>query len=141
MILELGDRSIFDPRRIQRCFFMHITGRPVIDLYINVHTVRGLTLMDEKKRIIDAELDHRLNLSNREKLSLDGVRGVGSFDDQEVVVETCAGGLVVRGRDLHITQLNLDQGQLALEGYIRTLEYLDDGLGKKGRGMFGKLLR
>jgi sporulation protein YabP len=98
-------------------------------------------MMDEKKKSFEPEMEHRLSMDNRESISLDGVRNVESFDDQEIILQTSAGGLVIKGRELHITQLNLDQGKLAVEGYVKMLEYMDDGLGKKGRGVFGRLLK
>ena len=98
-------------------------------------------MTEDKKKVPELEMAHHLSMDNREKLSLDGVRAVGSFDDQEIVLETSAGGLIIRGRDLNITQLNLDQGKLTVQGFVKTLDYLDDGFGKKGRGLLGRLLK
>jgi len=98
-------------------------------------------MAEDRKKTPEPEANHHLNMDNREKLSLDGVKAVGSFDDQEIVIETSAGGLIIRGRDLNITQLNLDLGKLSVQGFIKTLDYVDDGLGKRSRGLFGRLLK
>ncbi len=59
----------------------------------------------------------------------------------EVVVETDAGVLFVRGEDLHIKELNLETGVLQLTGHVHALEYAGDGLAKKSKGLFGKLFK
>ena len=60
-----------------------------------------------------------------------GVANVESFDDQEILVETEAGMLQVTGKELHIKQLDLDGGTLAVEGLIVGLEYTGDVHRKK----------
>lgn len=84
---------------------------------------------------------HQLILAEREKLTLDGVLHVESFDDGEIVLETELGGLVVQGEDLHIKELNLEKGNLLVQGYIQSVEYLGDSLGKKSRGFLARLFR
>lgn len=95
--------------------------------------------MEEKK--IPARKKHQLSLKGRENLSVDGVTNVESFDDQEVILETDTGMLIVRGDELHIKELNLESGSLVVDGVIRSLEYAGDAPGKKGKGFMGKLFR
>jgi sporulation protein YabP len=85
--------------------------------------------------------EHSLSLRRREELSLDGVQNVESFDDAEIVVETVAGGLVIKGEDLHITQLNLDGGNMAVRGFVESLQYTGDSFGKKSRGVLGRIFK
>lgn len=84
---------------------------------------------------------HNVSLRNRESLSLEGVTNVDSFDDEQVVVETDSGVLIVRGEQLHIKELNLEGGTLQLTGLVHALEYAGDSLAQKGRGLLGKLFR
>lgn len=85
--------------------------------------------------------DHQLTLRRREDLTLDGVLNVESFDEGEIVVETVAGGLVVKGEDLHITQLNLDGGAMVVHGFIDLLQYTGETPGRKGRSMLSRLFK
>lgn len=85
--------------------------------------------------------EHQLSLKKREELRLTGVHNVESFDDQEIVLETNSGGLIIRGEDLHISQLNLEAGNLAVHGFVEVLQYTGDSLSKKGRGLFGKMFK
>ncbi|MDI6871899.1 MAG: sporulation protein YabP [Bacillota bacterium] len=85
--------------------------------------------------------DHQLTLKRREDLLLDGVLNVESFDEGEIVVETVAGGLIVKGDDLHITQLNLDGGSMVVHGFIDSLQYTGEMPGRKGRTMLSRLFK
>lgn len=50
------------------------------------------------------------------------------------------GIMVIKGHDLHIKQLNLNEGNVEIEGYVDSIEYMEDNL-KKGRGLFARLLK
>ena len=77
---------------------------------------------------------HSLELKRRERLTLDGVEEVISFDEGAVVLRTSLGRLTVEGDGLHVTKLLLDCGEVAVEGRVRALIY-DDGK-EAGRGLF-----
>lgn len=94
--------------------------------------------MDEKR--INS-VRHQLILAERERLTLDGVTHVESFDDREIVLDTELGGLIIQGEELHIKELNLEKGNLLVRGYIQSVEYLGDSLGKRGKGFLAKLFR
>ena len=70
-----------------------------------------------------------------------GVEEVERFDEEEIVMATTAGTLVVGGEQLHIGKLNLDGGELHVDGSIHTLLYEDktSGGGQGGflRRLFG----
>lgn len=68
---------------------------------------------------------HAIHIDNRELMSVTGVKDVESFNEQEVRLITEAGDLHIEGVQLHITKLNLDDGQVMIEGEIIALEYSD----------------
>ena len=88
---------------------------------------------DEKKKA-------NLQLTNRERLELDGVEDVLSFDEMSVYLVTKSGNLLVEGNDLHITTLNVESGDLVIEGYVRSIAYNDKETNKKG-SFFSRVLR
>ena len=76
------------------------------------------------------------------KVTITGVIDVDSFDEAGVVLVTDYGYITLHGQDLHINKLNLEEGQLIVEGEIIALQYSDsDGIGGKGSGLFGRLFR
>ena len=66
---------------------------------------------------------HQLVLDDRTRLSLSGVSDVDSFDESIVIAHTPLGDLTVKGSGLHISRLNTESGDLAVEGTIDVLEY------------------
>lgn len=92
--------------------------------------------MDDKKNMNP----HNLIMENRGKLTLTGVLDIHSFDDELVLVETQMGILTVKGNDLKMNKLNLDNNELMVEGNISALVYSESEIGKKG-GMFGKIFK
>ncbi len=86
-------------------------------------------MAEEKKAV---KLPQNIILENRKNLHVSGVEDVDSFDEQTVVAYTGLGQLVIRGKDLHICKLNLESGELQLEGEITTLAYTDNHTGKGG---------
>ena len=64
-----------------------------------------------------------------------GVEEVERFDEEEIVMVTTAGVLVVGGNNLHIGKLNLDGGELHVDGTIHTLLY-EDNAPSASRGRF-----
>lgn len=86
---------------------------------------------------------HEVVLVNRNTLDVSGVINVESFDNEEFLLNTECGYLAIRGQDLHIRTLNLEQGKVAIEGSLFDLNYLDDGnqTMERAKGFFSKLLR
>ena len=84
-------------------------------------------------------MQHRLELDGRERLVVTGVEEVERFDEEEIVMSTTAGTLVVGGTGLHIGKLNLDGGELHVDGSIHTLLYEDTAPSQGGlfRRLFG----
>jgi sporulation protein YabP len=77
---------------------------------------------------------HGLTLTNREVLEVTGVTFVSSFDDQEVILDTNQGPLCLRGEDLHISQLSLDEGKVVVQGKLALMEYKTPSKTMKGKG-------
>lgn len=97
--------------------------------------------MPEEKRTSKPRIQN-LILENRERLSISGVLDVESFNDECVIVDTEMGILVVRGEDLHISKLNIDNSELNIEGVVSSCEYSDkEGSKSRGFGFLGKMFK
>ena len=82
---------------------------------------------------------HSILLEEREKLRVTGVSDVQSFDEEQVLLETGKGMLIVRGQGLHVEKLQLDAGETVVRGESSLLEY-DDSVPPRGgvlRRQFG----
>ena len=79
---------------------------------------------------------HALQLDNREKLSVSGVREIESFDENAVVLHTARGVLIIRGSGLHLKTLSIDGGNVAVTGSMDSLSYEE---AQKAGGFFRRL--
>ena len=95
--------------------------------------------MEERKNQKDRPTCNVI-LENRSKLSVSGVEDVDNFDESNFTAITCAGALVVRGADLHISKLNVDTGELVVDGEIDSCVFNNSYGGKSG-GLFSKIFR
>ncbi|NLY39727.1 MAG: sporulation protein YabP [Firmicutes bacterium] len=97
--------------------------------------------MDEKYNLRSAT-QHRLVIENREHTEITGVLHVDSFDDEEIIMETEQGLLAVRGENLHIKHLNLDQGEIIIDGYVLELAYAEEKRARnRGKNILERLFR
>lgn len=83
--------------------------------------------------------NHTLMLDNRNKLILTGAEDVNGFNEQIVSVKTSCGSLIIKGERLHIDKLNLETGDVSIDGKINALQYL--GSGDKSQTKLSKLFR
>lgn len=81
--------------------------------------------------------EHTLTLTGRAAATVTGVEDVDCFNEQIVILRTPLGLLTISGTDLNISQLNLVDGRLIVEGEITAIEYSQQK--KQSGSFFGKL--
>lgn len=85
---------------------------------------------------------HKVTMTNRQLCLITGVKDVLSFDVKEVLLETEQGMLAIKGEDLHVSRLNLELGEVDVDGKVDSFTYSDmSGLSHKGESLFAKLFR
>ena len=85
---------------------------------------------------------HKLILTNRSKISLNGITDILSFDVNEILIETELGMLMIRGKDLHVNRLTLEKGEVDISGKVDSLQYSDISKGNdRGESFFGRLFK
>ncbi|KAB2953045.1 sporulation protein YabP [Heliorestis acidaminivorans] len=88
---------------------------------------------------------HNFSVSERKSIRVEGVTQVGAFDEEEIYMVTLGGPLLLKGEGLQISQLNLDDQILTVEGYIKSVQYLDENspqnFKQKGKNIISRLLR
>lgn len=94
-------------------------------------------MAEDKKLLI--KKPHNVIMEGRRSLTITGVMDVDSFDEETVILFTEMGELTVRGANLHINKIDVDTGDLLMEGDVDSLAYSDNEPQK--RGFFAKLFR
>lgn len=77
--------------------------------------------------------DHKLVLLNKEQMDLTGITKVESFNSDEIVLTTSLGLLAIRGKELDMHNLNLEQGVVEVVGLVTEILYSGDkAAGRRG---------
>lgn len=84
---------------------------------------------------------HGVTMENRIRAVLSGVSDVKSFHEEEVVLETTGGEMVITGKNLHISKFALEDGNLIMDGRIDAITYPEGGKARKGGNMLGRMFR
>ncbi|MBQ2770736.1 MAG: sporulation protein YabP [Clostridia bacterium] len=75
---------------------------------------------------------HSVHIDNRMRISVTGVLDVSSFNEQEVQLLTEAGPLNIIGNGLHMNKLNLEDGQVSIEGELLAMDYAPEEPERRG---------
>lgn len=92
---------------------------------------------EQEKKILKAQ--HNIIMKNRRSLTVTGVMDIDSFDEETVVLFTEEGELTIKGINLHINKIDVDTGDLLMEGEVDSLSYTS-AQPQKG-GLFSRLFR
>ncbi len=92
-------------------------------------------MAEEKKRG-----RHTVSIEERERIRMGGVLEVVSFDEEGIMLETECGLVMIKGTGLHMGKLDLDAGEVTVEGLFDSLTYSDGALSEK-HSFLGKLFR
>lgn len=84
---------------------------------------------------------HSLMIKDRQGGKITGVKDVSSFDEKEILLFTQAGKLAIKGEQLHVKQLDLEKGEVDLEGKVDSLSYLSKNTDKKEESFFKRMFR
>lgn len=89
-----------------------------------------------------ADMTHTIKMEQRENIFITGVNDVISFDEEAVIADTQMDILIIRGQNLHVNKLNLEDGELSIDGEITGLNYEQQGsIGKNKSSFFSKIFK
>lgn len=89
--------------------------------------------MEEKKQI------QTLSMVDREYMEVDGIINVKKFEEQEIILDTELGTLNIKGESMHMEKLDLEKGEIAIQGSFESISYIDNG--GKGGGLLSRLFK
>ena len=84
---------------------------------------------------------HRGLLENRKKAVITGVQEIHSFNENEVLLLSEAGKILLKGEQLHVRKLNLEKGDAEVEGRVDSLSYLTRNAHKKDESILKRMFR
>lgn len=84
---------------------------------------------------------HSLTLEERKNGRLTGVQDVRSFNENEILLLTDAGKVLIKGEQLHVKGLDLEKGEAEIEGKVNSISYLTKNAQKKEEPLLKRLFR
>lgn len=86
--------------------------------------------------------NHSMVMKNRNFVQMTGVTDVVSFDAGEIILETEAGMLMIKGSELHMSHLTLEKGEVNVDGTVDSLTYSDSHrASKQAQKFMGRLFK
>ena len=70
--------------------------------------------------------NHVFNLVERKNVSLSGVKKIDSFDNEEFLIETVMGYVVLKGEGLELIKLDTHDGVVTIKGMVNSFAYVDE---------------
>jgi len=96
---------------------------------------------------MDKELDniilgsHELRVNDRREIFLTGIKKIVSFDNEEFLMESNMGVILLKGSSLEILKLDTHDGNVKIKGKINSFTYLDGETKQNNEGFFTKLFK
>lgn len=86
--------------------------------------------------------NHSITLNERKNLMISGVKKIDSFDDEEFLLETNMGYIIIKGEALEIVKLDTYQGNVSIKGKVNSINYVEStGKKQKEDGFISKLFK
>lgn len=86
-------------------------------------------------------LNHSISITERQNIQISGITKIDSFDNEEFLLETSAGPLGIKGKDLEIIKLDNYEGTIMIKGVVDAFSYFDTGKSKKENSIITKLFK
>lgn len=85
--------------------------------------------------------NHGISINERKLVYITGVNKIESFDEEEFLLDTNMGYLVIKGNGLEIVRLDTKDGIVSIKGNVDSFSYFDNI--KKGTksSLFDKLFK
>lgn len=102
---------------------------------IFAYILLGGIFMDKVKEM-ENSFNHGISIAERKNILVTGVKKIESFDNEEFLMDTTLGFLVIKGSELEIIKLDTYQGNVSIKGNVDSLSYVSKDLKKEKEESF-----
>lgn len=86
--------------------------------------------------------NHGISLLERKNLVITGVKKIENFDNNQFILETIMGFMVIKGEGLELIKLDTLQGNVSIKGLVNSISYVEESSKKeKEDSIFNRLFR
>ncbi|WP_027625377.1 sporulation protein YabP [Clostridium lundense] len=94
-----------------------------------------------EKKEIKIEEKSTLTMENRKRLFLNGVVEVVSFNEGQIILNTNLGTLHIKGEELKMNKLDVQNGEVIINGMINSCVYVNKENKKEKEKLLSKLFK
>lgn len=84
---------------------------------------------------------HEIKITDRSVMSLSGINKITSFDDQEFLMESNMGIILLKGEGLEIIKLDTHDGNVKIKGKLVSFAYIENVKKNKEESLISKLFK
>ena len=84
---------------------------------------------------------HEIKITDRSIISLSGINKISSFDDQEFLMESTMGVILLKGEGLEIIKLDTHDGNVKIKGKLISFAYIENMKKEKEESLLSKLFK
>lgn len=84
---------------------------------------------------------HEVKLVDRNILNMNGINKIISFDEEEFLMESVMGSIVLKGEGLELIKLDNHDGSIKIKGKINSIAYVVDNKLKDKESFIQKLFK
>ncbi|MDD4035826.1 MAG: sporulation protein YabP [Bacilli bacterium] len=96
----------------------------------------------DKATNIGTTTSSNISINERKSIAITGVKKIDSFNDEEFLVETALGYMIIKGNNLEIIKLDTYQGNVSIKGIFNSLSYIQEGAKKtKDENIISRLFK
>lgn len=96
----------------------------------------------DKVKEMENSFNHGISIAERKNILVTGVKKIESFDNEEFLMDTTLGFLVIKGSELEIIKLDTYQGNVSIKGNVDSLSYVTKDMKKeKDESFLNKLFK
>ncbi|MEG0395597.1 MAG: YabP/YqfC family sporulation protein [Oscillospiraceae bacterium] len=79
--------------------------------------------IEKQNAVLSQTQPHKLVIENRRMLSATGIISIVSYDEYAATLETQLGTLVIGGKDIRVSELSVQTGEVKVLGEIEYIQY------------------
>ena len=96
----------------------------------------------DKDNLINNSYNHIINLNKKKNMTLTGIKKIESFDEEDFLLDTVMGHLLIKGDNLELLKMDSVQGNVSIKGLVNSFVYIDDVKKKNSEnGVFSRLFK
>ena len=90
----------------------------------------------DKTNNLENNFNHGISVAERKNVLVTGVKKIESFDNEEFLMDTTLGFLVIKGHGLEIIKLDTYQGNVSIKGTVDSFSYVAKDVKKEKEDSF-----